>query len=143
MNLIIEPNDGVTPIVHAIKKAKRTIHIVIFRFDRFGGEVHKKVAHEVQRSYLDRVHPQARAPGTSPYFRLDFYYLDILHKVFITGKLQDFGRTPKAAEPATVKKGRILYEPNPIQWCYPRILFNNYRVMVDNVEFSQWHFFTC
>jgi phosphatidylserine/phosphatidylglycerophosphate/cardiolipin synthase-like enzyme len=34
VKLIIEPDEGVTPLVHAIKKARRTIHIVIFRFDR-------------------------------------------------------------------------------------------------------------
>ena len=34
MKLIIEPDDGVTPLVRGIKNAKKTLDIVIFRFDR-------------------------------------------------------------------------------------------------------------
>jgi len=34
MKLIIEPDEGVAPIVSAIKKAKRSVEITIFRFDR-------------------------------------------------------------------------------------------------------------
>ena len=34
MKLIIQPDDGVTPLLQAVKKAKRSIDIVIFRFDR-------------------------------------------------------------------------------------------------------------
>jgi cardiolipin synthase len=34
VKLIIEPDDGVTPLVRAIKNAKKAIDIVIFRFDR-------------------------------------------------------------------------------------------------------------
>lgn len=34
MKLLIQPRDGVAPIVAAIKKAQKTIEIVIFRFDR-------------------------------------------------------------------------------------------------------------
>ena len=34
MKLIIQPGDGVAPVVRAIQKAKKTIDIVIFRFDR-------------------------------------------------------------------------------------------------------------
>ena len=47
MKLIIEPDDGATPVVHAIKRAKRTIHIVIFRFDRL--EVQKALEAAVVR----------------------------------------------------------------------------------------------
>ncbi|HTI38103.1 MAG TPA: phospholipase D-like domain-containing protein [Vicinamibacterales bacterium] len=47
MKLIIEPDDGVTPVVQAIKKAKRTIQIVIFRFDRL--EVQKALEAAVAR----------------------------------------------------------------------------------------------
>ena len=36
MKLIIQPGDGVAPVVRAIDKAKKTIDIVIFRFDRPG-----------------------------------------------------------------------------------------------------------
>ncbi len=34
MKLIIQPDDGVTPLLQAVKRAKRSIDIVIFRFDR-------------------------------------------------------------------------------------------------------------
>jgi len=47
VRLIIEPDDGVTPVVHAIKRAKRSIHIVIFRFDRI--EVQKALEAAVVR----------------------------------------------------------------------------------------------
>jgi phosphatidylserine/phosphatidylglycerophosphate/cardiolipin synthase-like enzyme len=47
VKLIIEPDDGATPVVHAIKRANRTIHIVIFRFDRL--EVQKALEAAVVR----------------------------------------------------------------------------------------------
>lgn len=47
MKLIIEPDEGVTPIVKAIKSAKKTLDIVIFRFDR--KEVEKALAQAVDR----------------------------------------------------------------------------------------------
>lgn len=34
MKLIIEPDDGVAPLIAAIKKAKKSVEIAIFRFDR-------------------------------------------------------------------------------------------------------------
>jgi len=34
VKLLIQPEDGVAPLVAAIKKAKKSVHIVIFRFDR-------------------------------------------------------------------------------------------------------------
>ena len=34
MKLLIQPEDGVAPLVAAIKKAKKSVDIVIFRFDR-------------------------------------------------------------------------------------------------------------
>ena len=47
MKLIIQPEAGVVPIVQAIKAAKKTIDIFIFRFDR--GEVEKALAAAVLR----------------------------------------------------------------------------------------------
>ena len=50
MKLIIQPGDGVAPVVKAITKAKKTVDIVIFRFDRaeveraLGEAVHRGVA---------------------------------------------------------------------------------------------------
>lgn len=34
MKLIIQPNDGIAPLLKAVRSAKKTIDIVIFRFDR-------------------------------------------------------------------------------------------------------------
>ena len=34
MKLIIQPDEGLTPLLQAVKRAKRSIDIVIFRFDR-------------------------------------------------------------------------------------------------------------
>jgi phosphatidylserine/phosphatidylglycerophosphate/cardiolipin synthase-like enzyme len=34
MKLIIQPDDGLTPLVRAVRRAKKTIDLVIFRFDR-------------------------------------------------------------------------------------------------------------
>ena len=34
MKLLIQPEDGIAPLVAAIKGARKTIHVVIFRFDR-------------------------------------------------------------------------------------------------------------
>jgi phosphatidylserine/phosphatidylglycerophosphate/cardiolipin synthase-like enzyme len=47
VKLIIQPGDGVAPIVKAIRKAKTTVDIVIFRFDR--AEVEKVLAEAVRR----------------------------------------------------------------------------------------------
>ena len=48
MKLIIEPDDGVTPLVRGIKNAKKAIDIVIFRFDR--PELEKALEAAVARS---------------------------------------------------------------------------------------------
>ena len=47
MKLLVQPGDGVGPIVKAIKKAKKSIQIVIFRFDRI--EVEKALEDAVER----------------------------------------------------------------------------------------------
>ena len=46
MKLIIQPGEGVAPIVQAIQRAKKTVDIVIFRFDR----------PEVERALEEAVH---------------------------------------------------------------------------------------
>src|SRR5258708_33502514 len=46
MKLIIEPNDGAAPLLTAIKNAKKTIEIAIFRFDRKDVETALKAAAE-------------------------------------------------------------------------------------------------
>jgi phosphatidylserine/phosphatidylglycerophosphate/cardiolipin synthase-like enzyme len=52
VKLIIQPEDGVAPVVQAIAKAKKTIDIVIFRFDR--DEVEKALHAAVARGVVVR-----------------------------------------------------------------------------------------
>ena len=52
MQLIIQPDAGVNPIVQAIKTARKTIDVFIFRFDR--DEVGKALASAVQRGVTVR-----------------------------------------------------------------------------------------
>lgn len=52
MKLIIEPDDGVTPLVKAVRKASKAIDIVIFRFDR--GELEKALETAVARGVTVR-----------------------------------------------------------------------------------------
>lgn len=52
VKLIIQPGEGVVPIVSAIKRARKTIDIVIFRFDR--AEVEKELKAAVGRGLIVR-----------------------------------------------------------------------------------------
>jgi len=52
VKLIIEPEDGVAPVVQAITKAKKTLDIVIFRFDR--EEIEKALHAAVARGVVVR-----------------------------------------------------------------------------------------
>jgi len=52
VKLIIQPDDGIAPLLVAIKKAKKTIDIVIFRFDRM--EIEKALAAAVGRGVVVR-----------------------------------------------------------------------------------------
>lgn len=52
MKLITQPEAGVEPIVHAIRRARKAIYICIFRFDR--SEIEKALAAAVQRGVLVR-----------------------------------------------------------------------------------------
>jgi cardiolipin synthase len=52
VKLIIQPDDGITPLLLAIKKAKKTIDIAIFRFDR--SELEKALAAAVGRGVVVR-----------------------------------------------------------------------------------------
>lgn len=52
MKLIIQPNDGVTPLVQAVRGAKKTVDIVIFRFDR--AELEKALEAAVARGVVVR-----------------------------------------------------------------------------------------
>jgi cardiolipin synthase len=52
VTLIIQPDDGIAPLLLAIKRAKKTIDIVIFRFDRV--ELEKALAAAVGRGVVVR-----------------------------------------------------------------------------------------
>jgi cardiolipin synthase len=52
VKLIIQPDDGVTPLVQAVKNAKKTVDIVIFRFDRL--ELEKALEAAVARGVVVR-----------------------------------------------------------------------------------------
>ena len=53
MNLIIQPEAGLAPVVKAIKRARRTVDIAIFRIDR--EEIEKALGAAVQRGVRVRV----------------------------------------------------------------------------------------
>jgi cardiolipin synthase len=52
VKLIIQPDDGLTPLVQAVRSAKKTIDIVIFRFDR--AELEKALEAAVARGVVVR-----------------------------------------------------------------------------------------
>ena len=52
MKLIIQPEEGLTPVLQAVKRAKQSIDIVIFRFDRL--ELEKALAAAVARGVTVR-----------------------------------------------------------------------------------------
>lgn len=47
MNVLVQPDEGVAPVIKAIQRAKKSIHILIFRFDR--GDVEKALLNAVNR----------------------------------------------------------------------------------------------
>ena len=52
MKLIIQPDDGVTPLLKAVRRAKKSIDIVVFRFDR--PEIEKALQAAVARGVVIR-----------------------------------------------------------------------------------------
>ena len=52
MKLIIQPDDGLTPLLKAVRRARKTIDIVIFRFDRV--ELEKALEAAVARGVVVR-----------------------------------------------------------------------------------------
>ena len=50
MKLLVQPGDGVAPLVEGIKRAKSRIEIAIFRFDR--REIEKALANAANRGVL-------------------------------------------------------------------------------------------
>lgn len=53
MKLIIQPDDGLMPLMKAVRRAKRSIDLVVFRFDRI--ELEKALAAAVARGVVVRV----------------------------------------------------------------------------------------
>lgn len=53
MNLIVQPEAGLSPVVRAIKRARRSVDIAVFRMDR--EEIEKALAAAVQRGVKVRV----------------------------------------------------------------------------------------
>ncbi len=47
MKLIVQPEDGIEPILTAMQRAKKSIHILIFRYDR--SEIERALVDAVQR----------------------------------------------------------------------------------------------
>ena len=62
MKLIIQPDDGLTPLLQAVKRAKKTIDIVIFRFDRAGARegACRRRRPRRRRARADRAHQPRR-----------------------------------------------------------------------------------
>lgn len=52
MKLIIQPDDGIAPLLKAVRRAKRTVDITIFRFDRL--ELEKELEAAVGRGVMVR-----------------------------------------------------------------------------------------
>ena len=52
MKLIIQPDDGLMPLLKAVRRARKTIDIVIFRFDR--PELEKALETAVNRGVVVR-----------------------------------------------------------------------------------------
>lgn len=50
MKLLVQPGDGISPLVQAINSAKKSVEILIFRFDKT--EVERALAHAVSRGVL-------------------------------------------------------------------------------------------
>ena len=70
MKLIIEPDAGVRPLLAAIKSAKKSVEIAIFRFDRRDVEIALKAAAAakgvgviVSRPWVFSARKSARPPG--------------------------------------------------------------------------------
>jgi cardiolipin synthase len=65
MKLIVQPDAGIAPVVTAIKQAKRSIDVLIFRLDRF--EIAHALAAAVSRGVRVRAltaHTNRRGPAT-------------------------------------------------------------------------------
>src|SRR4029078_10876619 len=75
VQLIIQPDDGVTPLVQAVRTAKKSIDIVIFRFDRL--ELEKELEAAVTRGVVVRaLLPHTNRGGEKMLRKLELRLLD-------------------------------------------------------------------
>ena len=75
MKLIVQPNDGVAPVLSAIKAAKKSVEIVIFRFDRKEVETVLKLAVE-RRVHVHALIASANRGGEQNLRRIEMRFLE-------------------------------------------------------------------
>jgi cardiolipin synthase A/B len=76
VKLIIEPDDGAGPLVAAIKNAKKSVEIAIFRFDRRDVEIALKAAAAAKGVGVTAVIAFANRGGEQSLRRLELRFLD-------------------------------------------------------------------
>jgi cardiolipin synthase A/B len=76
VKLIIEPDAGVTPLLAAIKSAKKSVEIAIFRFDRRDVEAALKAAAATKRVGVTAVIAFANRGGEQTLRKLELRFLD-------------------------------------------------------------------
>jgi phosphatidylserine/phosphatidylglycerophosphate/cardiolipin synthase-like enzyme len=76
VKLIIEPNDGVAPLVAAIKNAKKSVEIAIFRFDRKDVELALRAAALAKRVRVTALIAFANRGGEKRLRNLELRFLD-------------------------------------------------------------------
>ena len=75
MKLIVQPNDGIAPVLSAIKAAKKSVEIVIFRFDRREIETVLKLAVE-RRVHVHALIASANRGGEQNLRRIEMRFLE-------------------------------------------------------------------
>ncbi len=75
MKLIIQPDDGLTPLLKAVRRARKTIDVVIFRFDC--AELEKALEEAVERGVVVRaLIAHTNSGGEKSLRRLELRFLD-------------------------------------------------------------------
>src|ERR1700685_4595898 len=76
VKLIVEPGDGVGPLLTGIARAKKSVEIAIFRFDRRDIEIALKAAAAAKRVGVTAVIAFANRGGEQNLRRLELRFLD-------------------------------------------------------------------
>jgi cardiolipin synthase A/B len=76
VKLIIEPNDGVGPLLSAIKNAKKSVEIAVFRFDRKDVETALKAAAAAKGVRVTALIAFANRGGEKRLRNLELRFLD-------------------------------------------------------------------